>query len=332
MKKAIVLLLVLLPLASGAKDILFNRLNKLYGKDQKKCLETAQRYINLFPENPSAYYFSSRIYEERSHKSKTVQGKYRNIHKAVGYAIQFEERDSDDMASDVNWDDFKADLTTQARSVLDQMDKSDLDTYGAKLLAGIRQLDENVEVVLVTTTVKNTSDEDKATEALTPAEVIHVDENSTIRFFGLPSGMELVESADPAGEQKVLALVNDERQRLGLEPLEWNEDLAHAARYHAYDLATQDYFDHSSYDRVNGELKKVGGTFDRIRRFYSASFTNSENIAAGNDTAEETYEQWYNSKGHYENMFNPSSKKVGIGVFRDENSTYGYYWVFCTAH
>lgn len=44
-----------------------------------------------------------------------------------------------------------------------------------------------------------------------------------------------------------------------------------------------------------------------------------------------TCQQWYTSKGHYDNMFNSSSKKVGIGVCHIPRSPYGYYWVFCTA-
>ena len=82
----------------------------------------------------------------------------------------------------------------------------------------------------------------------------------------------------------------------------------------------------------NGKFVKIGGTFERIRLFYHDSFANSENIAAGNATPEETYQQWYESKGHNENMFNSSSTKVGIGYYHVPGRTYGHYWVFCTAH
>ncbi len=335
MKKAIIFLLLVLPFTSEAKDILYNRLSKLYAKDQSKCLETAKRYINLFPDNASAYYFASVIYDERSGKSRTVQGKYRNIQKAVGYAISFEEKDNGEMALEVGWDDYRQELTSHASEIVKSLEVAGESKYSDNLLAKLRNLDENVSVVIVTTTVKKSEETPEISELeanSSPLEMVRVDEHSTIRFFGLPRGNELVTSADLEGEQEVLALINEERIRKGMDPLEWNEDLARAARYHAYDLATQDYFDHGSYDRKNGELEKVGGTFERIRKFYSKTFVNSENIAAGNASAEDTYQQWYNSKGHYDNMFNPSSKKVGLGVFYDENSTYGYYWVFCTAH
>ena len=118
---------------------------------------------------------------------------------------------------------------------------------------------------------------------------------------------------------------------LHLPPLVWNEDLAKAARYHAHDLGSQKYFDHNTYDRVDNELVAIGSTFDRIKKFYDKTHVNSENIAAGNESPNKTYLQWYNSVGHNENMFNASSRFVGIGFCQVPNSPHEYYWVFCTA-
>ena len=59
---------------------------------------------------------------------------------------------------------------------------------------------------------------------------------------------------------------------------------------------------------------------------------NSENIAAGNSGAHATYQQWYSSKGHNENMFNPESRVAGIGLYFSPDAPFNYYWVFCTAH
>jgi uncharacterized protein YkwD len=317
---------------ASSRDILFNRLEKLHEKDPSKCLEVSKRYMSLFPENASSYYFASVIYDERADKSKTVQGKYRNLKKAIGYAITFEEKDADDLASEVNWDDFRSKLSESSRSTVEQLELANESKYSADLLSTLRGFDENVTIEVADVDELKASPETPKVEGLSAAEVVKVGKNSTVEFFGLPRGTEIIESADLQGEQAVLALINEERVRQGMAPLEWDENLARAARYHAYDLATQDYFNHDSYDRKNGKLVEVGGTFERIRKFYSASFVNSENIAAGNASAEATYNQWFNSPGHYANMFNSASRKVGLGVFEDENSTYGYYWVFCTAH
>lgn len=332
MKISFIFLLVALPFVASSRDILFNRLEKLHEKDPSKCLEVSKRYMDLFPDNASSYYFASIIYDERADKSRTVQGKYRNLKKAIGYAISFEEKDHDDLASEVSWDDFRLKLSESSRNTVEQLELANESKYSADLLSSLRAFDENVTIALNSNDVANASPETPKVEELKATEMVKVGKNSTIEFFGLPRGNELVESADLNGEQAVLALINEERIRQGMSPLEWDDNLARAARYHAYDLATQDYFDHDSYDRKNGNLVEVGGTFDRIRKFYSSSFVNSENIAAGNESAEATYQQWYNSKGHYDNMFNSASRKVGLGVFYDENSTYGYYWVFCTAH
>lgn len=332
MKISFILLLVALPFAASSRDILFNRLEKLHAKDPAKCLETSKRYMDLFPDNPASYYFASIIFDERADKSKTVQGKYRNLKKAIGYAVTFEEKDNDDLASEVSWDDFRLKLTESSRETIEQLELENETKYSSDLLATLQKFDEDVTVTLVTNTVAHTTSEAKKVEVLNNSEAVKVGKNSTLKFFGLPKGNEIVESADLAGEQAVLELINKERVRQGMAKLEWDENLARAARYHAYDLATQDYFDHDSHDRTNDKLVEVGGTFERIRKFYSASFVNSENIAAGNSTAEATYQQWFDSPGHYANMFNSASRKVGLGVFYDENSTYGYYWVFCTAH
>lgn len=340
MKKSMLILIFLLPFLSDAKDIFFNRLEKLHQKDQKKCLEVSKRYMNWFPDRAAPHYFASIIYQERSTKSRTLQGQYRNVKRAIGYAMTFEEKDDGTIRTDVQWDDFKADLTTQAFDVVGKLRDADEQSFSNALMAKLEKFDDNVEVVMleentdfsveeVSTLVVEASPNISNAPALSERTVF--DANSSIEFFGLPSGYEYVMSANPSGEQQLLVLVNEERERLGMKPLEWDDDLSQACRYHSYDLATQNYFNHDSHDRRNGELVKVGGTFDRIRKFYSKSFVNSENIAAGNESAKATYDQWFNSPGHYDNMFNPTSSKVGLGVFYDEDSPFGYYWTFCTA-
>ena len=335
MKVSFIFLLVALPFVATPSDILFNRLEKLHAKDPSKCLEASKRYMNIFPDNPSAYYFASIIYDERADKSKTIQGKYRNLKKAISYAVTFEEKDNDDLASEVSWDDFRLKLTESSKTTVEQLELANETKYSADLLSELQKFDENVTITLVTTKVVNNNNsrtDVEMKEEFNASEMVKIGSHSKIELFGLPRGNEFIESANIKGEQVILALINEERIRQGMAPLEWDENLARAARYHAYDLATQDYFEHDSHDRKNGKLVEVGGTFERIRKFYTASFVNSENIAAGSELPEDTYEQWFTSKGHYDNMFNSASRKVGLGVFYDENSTYGYYWVFCTAH
>ena len=173
-------------------------------------------------------------------------------------------------------------------------------------------------------------------------EVFHSDEKKEIEevdftnatkmmMNGIPSGNEDIPTHNYVYERAVLDLINLERLRMGLDTLEWDNDLARACRYHAFDQGVQDYFDHNTYDINNGRLVKTMGTFDRIRMFYDKSFVRNENIAAGNEKPKDTYQQWYTSKGHYDNMFSKASTKAAVGMVYVPGSQYGYYWVFCSA-
>ncbi|MBU2020192.1 MAG: CAP domain-containing protein [Bacteroidetes bacterium] len=132
-------------------------------------------------------------------------------------------------------------------------------------------------------------------------------------------------------EREFLIILNKARIEKGMNVLELDESLSKACRYHAQDMAKEDYFSHQSNDRIVDELHYVASTFDRIQIFAPFCLSCSENIAAGNGTAVQTYQQWYNSPGHYKNMFNPKAKKIGIGSFYFKDSSYGYYWVMNTS-
>lgn len=51
-----------------------------------------------------------------------------------------------------------------------------------------------------------------------------------------------------------------------------------------------------------------------------------ENLAAGRNNAEETFEQWMNSPGHKANILKPEWTHIGVGCSYEPNSKYGYYW------
>jgi uncharacterized protein YkwD len=51
----------------------------------------------------------------------------------------------------------------------------------------------------------------------------------------------------------------------------------------------------------------------------------AENIAAGNSTAQATFNQWLNSPGHNANMLGSSFTVIGIGRATG-GGQYGVYW------
>lgn len=143
-----------------------------------------------------------------------------------------------------------------------------------------------------------------------------------------PTGLEKVEAVDTSLEKEILRLVNIERENAGLPAFEWQENLAYAARYHAKDMAEDDYFEHDSYDLVNGELVKSCGTSERIKKFYQSRSAYAENISA-HSTAASIVEAWMNSPGHKANILSNKTKYVGIGFYKNESSTYKTYSVQC---
>jgi uncharacterized protein YkwD len=320
MKKKLLFLILFIPFLTFSNDILFKRLDNLYQRDKSKCLEVTKRYIKYFPDQAAPYYFAVLSYKDKSLKARNARGEYISMRKAIGYAVQFELKDTEQLSEKVNWSTVKSDLESQAIILVEVLIAENETQLSQRLIVRLEEFSSNIDLAYY----------NSSTDKMDEAEIVELN-NTTNFFFGMPSGNEVVTSANRVNELKLLDLINAEREKQGMESLEWDEDLARACRYHAYDLATQNYFNHSSYDRKNGKLIKVGGTFDRIRSFYDKSFVNSENIAAGNESAKATYTQWFNSKGHYENMFNPDSKKVGLGVVYDESSPFGYYWAFCTA-
>jgi len=144
-----------------------------------------------------------------------------------------------------------------------------------------------------------------------------------------PTGQEKVEAINSELEKEVLRLVNVEREKAGLPALQWKDELAYAARYHAQDMAVDDYFEHESYDRENGELVRSCGTSERMRKFYASGSMTAENISAGRNTAESIVKGWMTSAGHKENILDPNAKFLGVGYYKNDNSSWKNYCVQC---
>ncbi len=137
---------------------------------------------------------------------------------------------------------------------------------------------------------------------------------------------------DSAWEAEDLALweATNEARALGADcptgtyeaaaPLAFDDQLACAARGHALNMATNDFFDHDSLDgRDPGE---------RIDETGYAWTLWAENISAGRVDAETTVQGWLDSDtGHCENLLSPDATDGGFGYAYDAESTYGHYWV-----
>ena len=102
------------------------------------------------------------------------------------------------------------------------------------------------------------------------------------------------------------------------QPLVWNSLLLQAASGHSLDMATKNYFSHTSQD---------GRTMvDRINATGYVWSTIGENIAAGYPTVNAVVDGWMASDGHCANLMNPNFKDVGVACVASSTSTYRTYW------
>lgn len=121
---------------------------------------------------------------------------------------------------------------------------------------------------------------------------------------------------DPESESEMLTLVNQEREKAGLEPVEVNEVLIQTARKHCSDMFDRGYFSHYTPEGKS--------PFDRMAednvRFTSAG----ENLALA-PNADLAMKGLMNSPGHRANILSESFGEVGIGVI--DGGVYGK--MFC---
>lgn len=119
-------------------------------------------------------------------------------------------------------------------------------------------------------------------------------------------------------EWQTAALVNMERRINKLYDLAWDDRLFAAARAHSDDMATQDYFSHTSLDgRTPG---------DRITAAGYPWNACGENIAAGYSTPEAAMQAWMNSPGHRANILSSTFCDIGVGYAYAPPTTYQHYW------
>jgi uncharacterized protein YkwD len=140
-------------------------------------------------------------------------------------------------------------------------------------------------------------------------------------------GVYGVPSSNLDYEQTVVEMVNAIRaeQVPPLPPLKRAAALDDAARYHSTDMAVDDYFSHSSHDRVDGSLVLVCDAGARLTTYYTNWNSLSENIAAGYSSPEAVMAAWMVSDGHRANILRSTSWEIGVGYYQGEG-TYGRYW------
>jgi Cysteine-rich secretory protein family len=126
--------------------------------------------------------------------------------------------------------------------------------------------------------------------------------------------------ADVALETALLQATNQARTANGLNLLQYDDQLALAARHHALEMATLNYFSHQSPTPGSSTPP------ERAANGGSPYVFIGENIAKmpPGDLAQSTTDGWMGSPGHRENLLKPEFSHVGFGTAQD---TQGYTYV-----
>lgn len=103
----------------------------------------------------------------------------------------------------------------------------------------------------------------------------------------------------------MLNLVNSERSKMGLRPLQADLKLTQVARLKSQDMIAKNYFSHTS--------PTYGSPFNMMKTYGITYRTAGENLA-GNGSVTGAHTSLMNSSGHRANILNSNYTHVGIGI------------------
>lgn len=115
-------------------------------------------------------------------------------------------------------------------------------------------------------------------------------------------------------ETEICNLVNQYRAQNNLSAVKLSNDLSKMAQAKAEDMATQNYFDHTS--------PTYGDPFSMMSTFGINYKYAGENIAKGQKTPESVMNAWMNSEGHKANILNKTFTEIGVGYAINNGTTY----------
>jgi uncharacterized protein YkwD len=123
-----------------------------------------------------------------------------------------------------------------------------------------------------------------------------------------------------SSENDLLAQVNSFRASRGLATLFVSDTLTSAAKWMAVDMATQNYFQHTSLDGRSPTQRMADAGYPAFQTWAG------EDLAAGYTTAAEVLNGWINSPAHLAVLTNPAYRAIGIGRAYSAGSQWKWYW------
>jgi uncharacterized protein YkwD len=115
--------------------------------------------------------------------------------------------------------------------------------------------------------------------------------------------------------EQVIQQTNQLRAAHGCPAVTSSLELVRAAEGHSQDMAAHNHFDHigTAGDGIGQRATAAGYRWTAI----------SENIAAGQGSAEAVFSSWIASAGHRANMLDCTMQHIGVGI---ASGSQGIYW------
>jgi uncharacterized protein YkwD len=128
-----------------------------------------------------------------------------------------------------------------------------------------------------------------------------------------PRPTSSISSHPTANEKLLLDATNRERAAAGLQPLQWDDALAAAAREHAQLMVQENVLSHQlpGEPSLEQRVAQAGAKYAMV----------AENVAVG-PNPEEIHEGWMHSPGHRRNILNADLTAIGIAVMRGTNGLF----------
>ena len=125
-------------------------------------------------------------------------------------------------------------------------------------------------------------------------------------------------------ERSAFGLLNADRASQGLNIVTADSRLHNAARAHSRDMASNNFFSHTGSNGSNAGSRIAAQGYNFVSW--------GENIAAGQQTANDVISAWLNSPGHRDNMRGGSFTDAAIGfVSAGPNANFSTYWTMVLA-
>lgn len=124
----------------------------------------------------------------------------------------------------------------------------------------------------------------------------------------------------PEKAEELGFLINQEREKLGLNPLYTFAYLKECANIRAKE--SSEYFSHTRPD---------GSSYTSVLDYSIIPWAYiGENLAGGKEDARDTLEQWRNSPKHWEILTRPEYTHIGCAACYNPDGDSGYCWYWCT--